>query len=378
LGRSAELCSSYALDKMVSRRPGCHAGPSSSRRAVALGPGRGRDRATVGEHVDDGRDPHPLRDRGRATGRRPSKLLPLVYDELRSLAARKLARRSPARRSRPRPWFTKAYLRLVGLDAVADRPGLHPALWRAFSTRIRRMASAAARGNVPGCSSSRRRRADQPQVGFVNQGRGLERLAGLLPRQLPGRQAAQLVVDQWQQLLGRLPVALLDRGEDVGHVRHRHAHRRSPRSRPARARARRLGERTTGRHDSRDDATPSYPEHTDEHSSADRPKAAGRQVGRFGSHSPSELRGSPGIESHEDDISRNLMHSTNASWNRGPQPVRRARGVRGRRRGSGCGGGEIEGAPGAAEGGVAREVGRSAWRARADAAGARCPRTKFA
>ena len=63
--------------------------------------------------------------------------------------------------------------------------------------------------------------ADQAQVGLVHQGRGLERLAGLLPRQLPGGQLAQLVVDQGQELLGRLGVALLDGREDAGDVVHR-------------------------------------------------------------------------------------------------------------------------------------------------------------
>ena len=34
-------------------------------------------------------------------------LLPLVYDELRKLAAEKMAHETPARRSRPRPWSTR-------------------------------------------------------------------------------------------------------------------------------------------------------------------------------------------------------------------------------------------------------------------------------
>ena len=34
-------------------------------------------------------------------------LLPLVYDELRKLAARRLAREAPARRSIPRGWCTR-------------------------------------------------------------------------------------------------------------------------------------------------------------------------------------------------------------------------------------------------------------------------------
>ena len=69
---------------------------------------------------------------------------------------------------------------------------------------------------VPGSLSA----SDQPEVRLVDQGRGLERLAGLLLRQLLGGQLAQLVVDQRQELLGRLRVALLDGREDAGDVVH--------------------------------------------------------------------------------------------------------------------------------------------------------------
>ena len=64
--------------------------------------------------------------------------------------------------------------------------------------------------------------ADQPQVGFVNQGGGFERLSRLFLGQLLRRQLAQLVVDQRQELLGGVRVALLDGGQDardVGHSR---------------------------------------------------------------------------------------------------------------------------------------------------------------
>src|SRR5262245_21760461 len=59
---------------------------------------------------------------------------------------------------------------------------------------------------------------DQTQVGFVNQGGGVERLARLLLGQLLRRQLAQLVVDQRQQLPGCVRIALLDR---VEHLRDR-------------------------------------------------------------------------------------------------------------------------------------------------------------
>ena len=47
---------------------------------------------------------------GRRRGRRPAgrgRLLPLVYDELRKLAAARLAAEAPARPSRPPPWSTR-------------------------------------------------------------------------------------------------------------------------------------------------------------------------------------------------------------------------------------------------------------------------------
>ena len=77
------------------------------------------------------------------------------------------------------------------------------------------MASAAAAKKWPRLSQRRAcSGVHQPQVRLVDQGRGLERLAGLLLGQLLGGQLAQLVVDQRQELLGRLGVALLDGRED--------------------------------------------------------------------------------------------------------------------------------------------------------------------
>ena len=63
--------------------------------------------------------------------------------------------------------------------------------------------------------------SDQPQIRLVDQGRGLERLAGLLLGQPLGGQLAQLVVDQRQELLGGLGVAVLDGREDARDVVHR-------------------------------------------------------------------------------------------------------------------------------------------------------------
>jgi hypothetical protein len=56
--------------------------------------------------------------------------------------------------------------------------------------------------------------ADNSQVRFVNQCRGLKRVSRRFVSQLPGCQSAELVVNQGKQFVGRLPVALFDRGED--------------------------------------------------------------------------------------------------------------------------------------------------------------------
>jgi len=54
----------------------------------------------------------------------------------------------------------------------------------------------------------------------VNQRRGLERLPGLLVRHPGGRQFAQLVIDQREQLIGGMGIALLDCRQDVSDIAH--------------------------------------------------------------------------------------------------------------------------------------------------------------
>src|SRR5262249_25957643 len=63
--------------------------------------------------------------------------------------------------------------------------------------------------------------AHQSYIRLVDQRRGLERLAGLLLRQPPGGELAQLVVDQGQEGLGGPGVALLDGREDARDIVHR-------------------------------------------------------------------------------------------------------------------------------------------------------------
>ena len=58
----------------------------------------------------------------------------------------------------------------------------------------------------------------------MDQRRGLKRLAGLFLGQFLCRQLAQLVVDQRQQLVGGVRVALFDGREDAGDVGHEDEH----------------------------------------------------------------------------------------------------------------------------------------------------------
>jgi hypothetical protein len=62
--------------------------------------------------------------------------------------------------------------------------------------------------------------ADQPQVGFVDQGGRLEGLAGRLLAEQGAGQAAQLGLDERQQLGGSLLVATGDRVEDLTDFAH--------------------------------------------------------------------------------------------------------------------------------------------------------------
>ena len=54
--------------------------------------------------------------------------------------------------------------------------------------------------------SVRRYSVHKPQIGFVHQGRALERMAGTLPLQVAMRDDPQLCVNEGQQRLKRLPI----------------------------------------------------------------------------------------------------------------------------------------------------------------------------
>jgi len=60
----------------------------------------------------------------------------------------------------------------------------------------------------------------QPQVSFVDQGCSLQGLPRSFLGQLLGREFAQFVVDQRQELLGGVRVAFLDGGQDARNFTH--------------------------------------------------------------------------------------------------------------------------------------------------------------
>jgi len=60
----------------------------------------------------------------------------------------------------------------------------------------------------------------QADVGLMDQGRRLQRLARLFLSELRGRQPPQLVIDQRQQLFGGVRIAVLDGAQNLGHVGH--------------------------------------------------------------------------------------------------------------------------------------------------------------
>ena len=60
---------------------------------------------------------------GRGDPRAAERLWPLVYDELRRLAARKLAGEAPGQTLQPTALVHEAYLRLVGASGDASAPG---------------------------------------------------------------------------------------------------------------------------------------------------------------------------------------------------------------------------------------------------------------
>jgi hypothetical protein len=72
----------------------------------------------------------------------------------------------------------------------------------------------------PVAERTRLARADESQIGLVNQARGVERLPWLFPGQLLGGQPAQFVIHQRQQFVRRLRISLFNGQKQRGGVGH--------------------------------------------------------------------------------------------------------------------------------------------------------------
>ena len=96
------------------------------------------------------RHPHPVRHRARRPARRRA-ALPLVYDELRKLAAQKLAQEKPGQTLQATALVHEAYLRLVD-------DGRRPAHWNSRGHFFAAAAEAMRRILV---DKARRKQADQ-------------------------------------------------------------------------------------------------------------------------------------------------------------------------------------------------------------------------
>ena len=180
--------------------------------------------------------------------RAAEQLLPLVYDELRRLAAHWLAHEKPGQTLQATALVHEAYVRLVDSETI-QRWDSRGHFFAAAATAMRRILVEQARRRrrlrhggglqridlldrelAAGSTDDEqillldealdRVGADQPQIRLMDQRRGLKRLAGLLLGQLPGRQFAKLFINQREQLSGGLAVAPIDGREYTAHFVH--------------------------------------------------------------------------------------------------------------------------------------------------------------
>src|SRR5262249_29584942 len=77
---------------------------------------------------------------------------------------------------------------------------------------------------TPAVPVARLATADEPEVGLVDEGGWLKRLARLLVREALRSELAQLVVDEWQQLGGGLGIAGLNGGHELREFGHAAQH----------------------------------------------------------------------------------------------------------------------------------------------------------
>src|SRR6476469_4617903 len=105
-------------------------------------------------------------------------LLPLVYDELRRLAAARLAEEKPGQTLQPTALVHEAYLRLVGGDQPRDWNG-RGHFFAAAAEAMRRILVETARRKDRARSGGGRTRIDLDQVAVVGDDRGSADLLAL-------------------------------------------------------------------------------------------------------------------------------------------------------------------------------------------------------
>jgi RNA polymerase sigma factor (TIGR02999 family) len=122
-------------------------------------------------------------------------LLPLVYDELRRLAARRLAQEAPGQTLQATALVHEAYLRLVGSQADASWDG-RGHFFTAAAEAMRRLLVERARGKATTKRGGGLRRIDIEQASAADDGREAELLAlddALTELERHDAQAARLV-----------------------------------------------------------------------------------------------------------------------------------------------------------------------------------------
>jgi RNA polymerase sigma factor (TIGR02999 family) len=103
-------------------------------------------------------------------------LLPLVYDELRKLAARRLAREKPGQTLQPTALVHEAYLRLVDSDAIR-RWDSRAHFFAAAAEAMRRILVDHARHKTSAKAGGGRRRVDMDEVEPAIEGPRVDLLA---------------------------------------------------------------------------------------------------------------------------------------------------------------------------------------------------------
>src|ERR1700682_5350425 len=93
-----------------------------------------------------------------------SQLLPLVYDELRRLAAQKLAHEKPGQTLQPTALVHEAYLRLVGKDNVGQHWDGRGHFFAAAAEAMRRILVERARARATLKRGGRIQRLDLDQI----------------------------------------------------------------------------------------------------------------------------------------------------------------------------------------------------------------------